>query len=1011
MNEAELLRLEDAHFVEQAYQVVLGRPADPMGRQAYLGRVRSGTPKALIVHELRHSAEGLRRAARTGQPVWSSAPPPSTLARVRPPTPELHDLLRLPDAAFVEAAYRMVLGRPVDASGRANYLQELRAGVGRLEVLNELLQSAEGRRVNAPLPALRELLRRRRWLRLPVVRHALRRLRAWTARRRSEPARATGTLTSLPPPSAAARQGHDPYQPRGRPRHGSQHPPRPITMSTTAPPTEPSPAATMPAEAPEWQVDAQAVEETAQGPAQLHAERLVGPILHGWSVHGGRAAACTVSLAKRALGRLVPHVARPEIQSAHDLAEPVVGFSAVLGGLLQFSVMAPGCAALGLLQEGSDGIELEIDLRRHQAEALTFSPMRALLRPVPRPVGQLRSMRMVSPTELAIVFEADAIEGEQRPELFLDFYQARGAQAGPQDLVRIGRFGVELGGQLHDLNLRLLDPLKAVLMVVTDARREIVVTDCLPLPVLFADRHAPLVDYHVTLESGKSALGVVAKIARSFLDAAVQAADAGAVRTAPNRESTCLILYARGAADLMVADLRAAHAPLAAECVVLDNEGRVHRADGAPTTLGEHVSASSATHFLIHDAEADLRPDFWTVIDGNRFRLAGEPAVVHWHVLWIDGTSRPQVVKAALLLDPAFAGHQLLEARSLLVNRATMLQALENRREQFASGRLVLERAFDFVPAAAVTCVPVVMHTVRPPITPLQAQRYQAAQVVMPAHPAQAARAAEQVRAAGGPGVSVIINYRDSVADTLRCLESLAMQDLDGPMEVVLVNNGSMPASVDTVLGRARELFGRDAVRDIEYPHRFNHSTQCNVAAEAARHDMLLMLSNDSVLITPRAVARSAAVAAVPWVGSVGFRIVGNEASKRRLQSLGLALNPRRYLFSGGSPVATNLAPAFALDCTFEVVGNTFAAVMLRREVYRQLDGLDSDAFPTSYNDIDFSFRATNAGYRHVVVGAEIVEHVGRGSREADQDLPIDQRIIERAPRLDILARVGFQQL
>jgi GT2 family glycosyltransferase len=122
-------------------------------------------------------------------------------------------------------------------------------------------------------------------------------------------------------------------------------------------------------------------------------------------------------------------------------------------------------------------------------------------------------------------------------------------------------------------------------------------------------------------------------------------------------------------------------------------------------------------------------------------------------------------------------------------------------------------------------------------------------------------------------------------------------------------------------------------------------------------------------------------------------------------------LNPRRYLFSGGSPVSTSQAPAFALDCTFEVLGNTFAAVMVRREVYRALDGLDSVAFPTNYNDIDFSFRATNAGYRHVVVGSEIVEHVGRGSREADQDLPIDQRIIERAPRLGLLARIGFQQL
>lgn len=1013
MTDAELLELDDQAFIEQAYREALGRAADPTGRRGYLERLREGVPKAQILAELRASEEGRRRsppspaAGRTGAPT---GPPPAYAA----PLPSARQLLRLDDRAFVEQAYRLILGRSADASGRRNYLQELSKGIGRFDVLHALMESAEGQRVNAPLPVLRAMVERRRAERLPGVRHALRALRL--ARRRLEPAsRQAGRVrnVTLPTPVSIAAEGRDPMRPRSGVRNGSLPHPNTQTMnSTNPPPANGSRLATAAADAEQWShaglppSDEDTPLDVAQPePCNLHAERIVGPTLHGWSAIGGRAAHVSLDFAQRALGRIVPQVSRPELRATHGLTDETVGFAAVLGGLLQFAAMAPACAALRLVQQGEGGTELTLDLQQHLPEALSFSPMRALMRTPPGRAGNVRSMRLLSPTDVAMVFETDAAVADPPPGVFIDFYQERK----PGELARIARFALELGGQLHDLEFTLLDMQRPLLMVVTDAERAIIATDCFPLPVLFSEANAPLVEYHVTLESGKSAFGVVAKIARSFLDAAIHARESRPPGTTPQRADTCLVLYARGNADLPLESLRASYQSLAAELVFLDTEGRVFAADSPPQPLADFVARSRARHFLLHDAEVHLRPDFWAIVDNNAFRFANAPEVVHWHSLWIDGMARPQVVKAGLLLHPVFAGMQLLEARSLLVGRASLQRALIEHGSQLASGRLVLEQVFAFVEPRQVLCLPVVMHTVLVPVQPMKAQQFQSEHVVLPAHPAQAARAAPQAH--GAAGVSAIINYRDGVQDTLRCLESLAAQQLDGPLEVMLVNNGSTPFSVDTVLGRARSLFGADRVTAIDYPHRFNHSTQCNVAAVAARHELLLMLSNDSVLVTPRAVARSAAVAQVPWVGTCGFRIIGGEEQKRRLQSLGLALNPRRYLFAGGSPVATNLAPAFALDCTFEVVGNTFAAVMLRREVYRALDGLDADAFPTNYNDVDFSFRALNAGYRHVVVGSEIVEHVGRGSREADQDLPIDQRIIERAPRLELLARVGFQQL
>ena len=59
--------------------------------------------------------------------------------------PTLEGLLACEDAAFVRAAYRLVLGREVDAEGLGNYLEQLAEGLPREHMLASLSLSREGR--------------------------------------------------------------------------------------------------------------------------------------------------------------------------------------------------------------------------------------------------------------------------------------------------------------------------------------------------------------------------------------------------------------------------------------------------------------------------------------------------------------------------------------------------------------------------------------------------------------------------------------------------------------------------------------------------------------------------------------------------------------------------------------------------------------------------------------------------------------------------------------------------
>ena len=57
----DLLGLEDDAFVRRAYELILGRAADPQGESAYVAQLGQGRSKLVIVSDMARSPEGLRR--------------------------------------------------------------------------------------------------------------------------------------------------------------------------------------------------------------------------------------------------------------------------------------------------------------------------------------------------------------------------------------------------------------------------------------------------------------------------------------------------------------------------------------------------------------------------------------------------------------------------------------------------------------------------------------------------------------------------------------------------------------------------------------------------------------------------------------------------------------------------------------------------------------------------------------------------------------------------------------
>jgi SAM-dependent methyltransferase len=117
-------------------------------------------------------------AQQSEKPIWSSNAVPLVREALIPERIQLHlpeqteiacelrfapspdgryrllDLLQYQDRDFIHAAYHAVVGRPSDAEGLANYLGHLRRGMSKIEILEALRDSSEGRSVDAPVVGL-----------------------------------------------------------------------------------------------------------------------------------------------------------------------------------------------------------------------------------------------------------------------------------------------------------------------------------------------------------------------------------------------------------------------------------------------------------------------------------------------------------------------------------------------------------------------------------------------------------------------------------------------------------------------------------------------------------------------------------------------------------------------------------------------------------------------------------------------------------------------------------------
>jgi GT2 family glycosyltransferase len=173
----------------------------------------------------------------------------------------------------------------------------------------------------------------------------------------------------------------------------------------------------------------------------------------------------------------------------------------------------------------------------------------------------------------------------------------------------------------------------------------------------------------------------------------------------------------------------------------------------------------------------------------------------------------------------------------------------------------------------------------------------------------------------------------------------------------------------------------------------FNHSRLNNLAATQAYGDLLLLLNDDTEVITPEWLTALAEQALRPEVGAAGGWLFHPDD---RIQHAGVVV--------GLGAVATPLHTGITCDgldrgvvrLIRNVSAVTGACLMIRRRLYLEMGGLDAEALPTSFNDVDLCLRLRKAGYRIIYTPLAQLYHHESASRNLHGEERFIQTMRER---------------
>jgi GT2 family glycosyltransferase len=222
------------------------------------------------------------------------------------------------------------------------------------------------------------------------------------------------------------------------------------------------------------------------------------------------------------------------------------------------------------------------------------------------------------------------------------------------------------------------------------------------------------------------------------------------------------------------------------------------------------------------------------------------------------------------------------------------------------------------------------------------------------------------------PLVSLIIPTRDQVKYLAKSVASILKKSDYQNYEIIIIDNGSVE---DNTLKYFQQIQKEDArVKIISYNEPFNYSAINNFGVRQASSDIIGLINNDIEVISREWLTEMVSHVMRPEIGCVGSKLYYSDG---RIQHGGVILgiggvagHAHKY-YEGSHPgYFTRLQLIQNLSAV------TGACLLLRKEVFKIVGGLNEENLKVAFNDVDLCLKVQEAGYRNLWTPyAELYHH------------------------------------
>jgi GT2 family glycosyltransferase len=241
------------------------------------------------------------------------------------------------------------------------------------------------------------------------------------------------------------------------------------------------------------------------------------------------------------------------------------------------------------------------------------------------------------------------------------------------------------------------------------------------------------------------------------------------------------------------------------------------------------------------------------------------------------------------------------------------------------------------------------------------------------------------------PLVSLLIPTRDKLELLQPCIRSILNKTDYPDYEIVILDNGSVEPETHAFFNRI--CLESPNVRVLPYNFPFNYSAINNFGVKHARGSIIGLVNNDIEVISPGWLTEMTSHANRPDIGCVGAKLYFSDGT---LQHAGVIL--------GIGGVAGHSHKHFPGDAhgyfnRLKVPQNlsavTGACLVVRKDVYEKVGGLDEENLKVAFNDVDFCLKVREAGYRNLWTPfAELYHHESKS--RGHEDTPEKQARFEK---------------